>query len=191
LTESEAAITSPLPGTTRDIIMRTVALDGVPFAFLDTAGLREGSADPIEAIGIDRARDAVRRADLVLWLGPEGQGSGWEIDARCDLAERAAKREARHTVSARTGAGLDGLRADLIATARSAMPTPGEAAIGQRQARLLEECCKALAGAATERDSLLVAEQLRLARLALDRLVGRASTEDMLDALFSRFCIGK
>ena len=192
LTESEAAITSPIPGTTRDVIVRPVALDGVPFAFFDTAGLRERADDAIEAIGIGRARAALERADLVLWLGPEGAGGkGWDIDARCDLPDRTAKRSPRHVVSARTGEGLDRLRADLVAAARVALPAPGEAAIGERQARLLGECRDAVLAAAHESDPLLVAEALRLARLALDRLVGRAGTEAMLDALFARFCIGK
>jgi tRNA modification GTPase len=192
LTESEAAITSPLPGTTRDVIVRSVALDGVPFAFLDTAGLREAGEDAIEAIGIDRARDALERADLVLWLGPEGQGGeGWEIDPRCDLPDRPAKGRPRHTVSARTGEGIAALRADLVTTARAALPAPGEAAIGERQARLLGECRDAVQTAGCEPDPLLAAEALRLARVALDRLVGRSGTEDMLDALFGRFCIGK
>ena len=74
LVENEAAITAPLAGTTRDVLERSVAIAGVPFTFVDTAGLHEGSGDPIEAIGIDRANGELARADLVLWLGPEGEG---------------------------------------------------------------------------------------------------------------------
>ena len=193
LVESEAAITTPIPGTTRDVLTRPVALDGIPFVFVDTAGLRTGSVDPVERIGIDRALAASRDADLVLWLGPETgrPQEAWQIAPQCDRMDRPSVDDPRHTVSAVTGEGLNALRADLIATARAAMPAPGEAALGQRQHRLLGECRDAVREASRAHDPLLVAEHLRLARVALDRLVGRSGTEDMLDALFARFCIGK
>jgi tRNA modification GTPase len=195
LTESEAAITSAIPGTTRDVITRTVAMEGVPLQFVDTAGLREGGGDPIERIGINRALGAASEADLVLWLGPAGEGPEgarlWEIAPRCDRPDRPAKSEARHVISAHRGDGLAALRADIVATARTSLPKPGEAALGARQHGLLRECRNAVTAAAELNDPLLIAESLRLARVALDRLVGRAGTEDMLDALFGRFCIGK
>jgi tRNA modification GTPase len=90
-----------------------------------------------------------------------------------------------------TGENLAELKCALIAEAASAMPKPGEAALNRRQRALLEEARAALAGTGREADPLLTAESLRLARLAFDRLVGRSSTEDVLDALFARFCIGK
>ena len=190
---SEAAIATPIPGTTRDVLTHPVALDGIPFVFADTAGLRTDSDDPVERIGIERALAASDAADLVLWLGaanelPEG---AWQIAPQCDRRDREAVSDPRHAVSALTGEGIDALRADLVATARAAMPAPGQVALGQRQHRLLDECRQALADAAPAHDPLLAAEHLRLARLALDRLVGRSGTEDMLDALFGRFCIGK
>ncbi|MDP3675176.1 MAG: tRNA uridine-5-carboxymethylaminomethyl(34) synthesis GTPase MnmE [Novosphingobium sp.] len=193
LVESDAAIATPIPGTTRDVLTRPVALDGAPFVFADTAGLRADSDDPVERIGIDRARAASSAADLVLWLGQESERppGAWQIDPQCDRPDRERIGCSRHTVSAVTGEGLDALRGDLVATARKVMPAPGEAALGQRQHRLLDECNDALREASRADDSLLVAEHLRLARLALDRLVGRSGTEDMLDALFGRFCIGK
>lgn len=193
LVESEAAITAPIPGTTRDVLTQSVALAGVPFRFSDTAGLREAGADAIEAIGVERALKALAAADLVLWLGPEGEGpdGAWEIEAQADLPDHVAKVRPRHRVSALTGQGLDALRTDLIATARAALPRPGEAALNARQHRLLGEAGEALASAGHFTDPLLVAESLRLARVAFDTLLGRATTEDMLDALFGRFCIGK
>ena len=193
LVESEAAITAPLAGTTRDVLTHPVALDGVPFRFSDTAGLRDETGDAIEAIGIERARSALSQADLVLWLGPEGAGPehAWEIAAQADVADHPAKAAPRHRVSALTGAGMDALRADLIAHARAALPRPGEAALNARQHRLLSEACQSLAAADGLTDALLVAESLRLARVAFDALLGRTTTEDMLDALFGRFCIGK
>ncbi len=193
LVEDEAAITSPLAGTTRDVLTRAVAIGGVPFLFGDTAGLRDETGDVIEAIGIARARDALDRADLVLWLGPEGEGpdGAWEIAAQADVFHVEQKAVPRHRVSAVTGEGVNALRLDLVQTARDAMPRPGEAALNVRQYALVAEAERALSAAGHERDPLLVAEALRLARVAFDALIGRATTEDMLDALFGRFCIGK
>lgn len=193
LVESDAAITAPTAGTTRDVLTHPVSLAGIPFRFYDTAGLREETGDAIEAIGIERAQGAMRQADLVLWLGPEGQGpaAGWEIEPQADHDGHARKVRPRHRLSARTGLGMDALRADLVDTARAALPRPGEAALNQRQYRLLAEARDTLEGASALTDPLLVAENLRLARVAFDALLGRTTTEDMLDALFGRFCIGK
>lgn len=188
LTESEAAITAATPGTTRDVLERPVALDGVPFTFVDTAGLRERAGDAVEDEGISRARAAFARADLVLWLGEEGAGpaGAWEIAAKSDLG--TGKRNPRAACSAKTGAGVAELRVALVAHARQALPGLGEAALSARQHALLGEARIALRPHA---DPLIQAERLRLARVAFDRLIGRASTEDMLDTLFGRFCIGK
>ena len=197
LIESEAAITSPIAGTTRDVIERSVAIAGVPFTFVDTAGLRavEGGAeaDEIEAIGIDRAHGELARADLVLWLGAEGEGpaGAWEVAAQADRDSFIGKAAARFTLSAATGAGLGALKHALVEVARAALPKPGEAALNARQHARLAEAAEALAAARALSDPLLVAEELRRARLAFDRLIGRATTEDMLDTLFGRFCIGK
>ena len=193
LLESEAAIATPIAGTTRDVLIRPVAIDGLPFLFADTAGLREETHDPIEAIGIERARDALDVADLVLWLGAEREGppEAWEIEAQADRANHLAKHAPRHRVSAVTGEGLSDLRADLVVAARGALPKPGEAALNERQHRLLGEAEAMLSFAGNLSDPLLVAEHLRLARVAIDALIGRTTTEHMLDALFGRFCIGK
>jgi len=193
LVESDAAITAPTAGTTRDVITRTVAIGGVPFTFVDTAGLRGASHDAVEMIGIDRARDEMERADLILWLGPEGMGpkGAWEIQAQIDQAHGIVKNAPQHCVSAVSGEGLEGLKMALVDTARRAMPRPGEAALNARQRMIVSEMNDSIESALREDDPLILAEQLRLARVALDRLVGRATTEDMLDALFGRFCIGK
>lgn len=193
LIESEAAITAPVAGTTRDVLVRPVALGGIPFSFVDMAGLRDGAGDEVEAIGIDRARSEIERADLVLWLGDEGEGpdGAWEIEARCDDQAHPVKRAPHYRVSAVTEEGLDSLKRGLIAKASTAMPGPGEAAINRRQRGLLHEARESLSAARLESDPLLIAEALREARLAFDRLVGRSGTEDVLDALFGRFCIGK
>lgn len=195
LVEQEAAITAAEPGTTRDVLTFAASLDGVPFTFVDTAGLRDEGAGEIERIGIARARAAAEKADLILWLGPEGEGPDgrtlWEVSARADDQTAARKSGEALVVSARTGEGMVALRSALVDHARRALPAPGDAALNQRQHERLSEVAEALRFAAAERNGLLAAENLRLARRALDALVGRTGTEDMLDALFGRFCIGK
>ncbi len=193
LTDSEAAITSPIAGTTRDVIERAVALDGMPFVFVDTAGLRSESGDTIEVIGIERAERELMKADLVLWLGPQGEGpeGSLEVAARADAPDFEEKGGGGLTVSAISGEGIATLRAEVIARAKAILPKPGEAALNQRQHGLITEAYEALAGAGEQGDPLIIGEELRRARLAFDRLIGRATTEDMLDALFGRFCIGK
>lgn len=193
LLDDSAAIIAPTAGTTRDVLERPVALGGVPFTFVDTAGLRDGSNDVIETIGIERARAQADLADLVLWLGEEGHGpkGAWEIDSKCDEAGYRPKIAPIAQISALTGFGVPALRDQLIEHARKSMPAAGAVALNARQHSIIEDARSAMADIAGQDDPLLVGEQLRLARVAFDRLVGRTSTEDMLDALFGRFCIGK
>ncbi len=195
LVEHEAAITAAEPGTTRDVLTHAVALDGVPFMFVDTAGLRDEGAGEIERIGIARARAAAQRADLILWLGPEGEGPQdrplWEMAAQCDMPHGLQKSANARRVSAHTGEGMAALRQALVAFAHTALPAAGEAALNLRQHGHLTDVAQALAHNDQQPDPLIAAEHLRLARRALDALVGRTGTEDMLDTLFGRFCIGK
>lgn len=193
LVEQEAAITSPYAGTTRDVLTASIALSGIPFTIVDMAGLRSDAADPVEEIGIARAARAIDTADLVLWLGDEGQGpeGAWEIETRTSLPDHTVKSNPRHRLSAKEGVGMDGLKDDLIRSAKEAMPKPGQTALNRRQRQLLEQAVSALADSTYQIDTLLVAESFRQCRVAFDRLVGRSATEDVLDALFGRFCIGK
>jgi tRNA modification GTPase len=87
--------------------------------------------------------------------------------------------------------GLRELEADIARRARSILPKPGEAALNARQRAAIGEAADALTAIERGQDFLVMGEELRLARCAFDALLGRASTEDMLDALFGRFCIGK
>ncbi len=193
LLDDEAAITAPTAGTTRDVLERSVSIAGMAFTFVDTAGLREGSSDDIERIGIERARTALDRADLILWLGPEGQGpqGSWEIEAKSDVGVHSAKNSPEIRLSAKTGDGMNLLRDRLIERARAAMPKAGQAALSDRQHSILGSAHAAIGQIDPQGDLLLTAESLRQARVDFDRLIGRTSTEDMLDALFGRFCIGK
>ena len=193
LVRDAAAIVSPVAGTTRDAIERPVALGGVPLVLVDTAGLRDDSDDAIERIGIERAGAQLDRADIILWLGPEGEGTmgAMEVAARADADDFEAKPSASHTVSIVTGSGMDALERDIVERARSILPKPGEAALNARQRRLVGEAVQALQSIRPAQDFLTMGEELRIARRFFDALLGSASTEDMLDALFGRFCIGK
>lgn len=193
LVEDEAAITSPEAGTTRDALERHVALGGVPFTFVDTAGLREQGAGTIEAIGINRAQQHIERADLVLWLGAEGMGpvGAMEVESKIDESSYVMKTSPDYRVSGLTGAGIDQLKHALVARARAVLPKLGQTALNERQARELGRARDSLSQIGGSSDELVIGEHLRQTRLAFDSLLGRTTTEDMLDALFGRFCIGK
>ncbi len=193
LFQEAAAITSATAGTTRDAIERPISLAGVPLVLIDTAGLRDDGADEIEAIGIARAQEQLERADIILWLGPEGEGPDHaiEVAARIDEAVLPVKQSPDYRVSARTGEGLEDLQAGLADRARAILPKMGDVALNKRQADLISDAQFALSTVAQLHDPLLIAENLRSARAAFDRLIGRSSTEDMLDTLFGQFCIGK
>ena len=188
----EAAITSEIAGTTRDLVEAPTAIGGAPFLLIDTAGLRE-SGDEIETIGVERAQASLAAADLVLWLGaPElapGRGRTILVHAKADIVP--ADPRADIAVSARTGEGIDALVDLLVARSRVLLPAEGEVAINARHRAALADAVEWLGEAEAAHDPLIAAEALRQARGALDRVTGRAGVEDMLDALFGRFCIGK
>lgn len=189
LAQSEKAIVTHIAGTTRDVIEVPIAIDGIPFVLVDTAGLRD-SDDVVEAIGVGRARDEAERADLLLWLGLEDpiEHPGLiRIAAKSDLGiggEGLA-------VSAVSGQGLSELMRSLVDRASKLIPKADELALDRRQHDLLVEALEALQRGSGLNDPVLVAEELRNARLAIDRISGRAGVEDLLDALFGRFCLGK
>lgn len=192
----EVAITSPIAGTTRDVIEAPVKLGGVAFVLTDTAGLRAASGDAIERIGIDRARRRIDEADLVVWMddAPPQEVAPEKlirIFPRADEPGRDAGAPGALSVSAVTGEGLSPLAELLIERARTMLPHEGEVALSRRQREHLARCHDCLAAFCGESDELIAAEHLRLARVALDELTGRAGTEEMLDALFATFCIGK
>lgn len=191
---AERAIVTDVPGTTRDHIEVPLSLGGVPILLTDTAGLRE-TEDRVEAIGVARTAVLVENADVLVWLGEPADAPAHprliKVHAKADLAERRDVPEGSVPVSAKTGEGLKPLLERIGELARAMLPSEGAVALNRRQAALIEEAWGAVSQAAASSDVVLIAENLRQARSAFDRLTGRAGIEDVLDALFSRFCLGK
>lgn len=188
----DAAIVSAVAGTTRDLVEAPTAIAGTPFLLVDTAGLRD-SGDPVESIGIGRARSALDAADIVLWLGDASlcpdPGRSIIVHAKADLGSRDPR--AAVAVSSVTGDGIDRLVGLLIARASTMLPGERDVAVNARHREALGVACDRLDEAMLVEDPVLKAEALRQAIGALDRITGRAGVEDMLDMLFGAFCIGK
>lgn len=211
LSRRDAAIVSATPGTTRDVIEVRCDLGGLPVVLVDTAGLRE-TTDAIEAEGIRRTRDRLRQADLVLMLrAPDESSPVAEGDTASDRqappdvptiavrtkADMAAQGFAPLTqdavsISAQTGEGLAHLL-DRIEAQAAAATGGGDALITRERHRLgltrcREHLDRLLAGSELPE---LAAEDLRLAVRALGEVAGQVGVEELLDRLFSGFCIGK
>ncbi len=189
----ERAIVSPIPGTTRDHIELPLALGGLPVVVTDTAGLRE-TKDEVEAIGVTRAEALVEAADILLWLGddrPPEHPNTIPVHARADLAGRAMAPKGRIAVSATLGTGLTELLARLTEAAAVVLPAEGAIALNQRQAKHLMFAAQVIENTEQSTDLAVLADGLRLARAEFDQISGRSGVEDVLDALFGRFCLGK
>jgi tRNA modification GTPase len=221
LARREAAIVSPYPGTTRDVIEVHLNLDGYPVTLLDTAGIRE-SSDPVEQIGVRLATERAAAADLVLWV-IDGSANGvglsgcvekhfesetWTVinkaDAavnslwiNCESLSAASGKSSDKTfvVSALTGEGIGELIDALAAFARDYFAGTESAIVTRaRHRRALEETVAALGRAIAHRaggTEELIAEELRSAATTLGRLTGRVDVEDILNVIFRDFCIGK
>ena len=192
LLADDAAIVSDIAGTTRDVLERSVAVRGVPFLLMDTAGLRTTSSDPIERTGMERSVAAMDRADLVVWLGSadDRPAGALQVRAKADLPEHSAD-GAGLAVSSVSGEGVETLWMRLVENATQALQAPNDLAVNDRQARWLGEASRGLREASSLSDPILIAEALRTVRTSFDAITGRATTEDVLDTLFGRFCIGK
>jgi len=202
LVRRDVAIVSPIPGTTRDLIEVFLDLKGYPVVLVDTAGIRE-SADAIEQEGVARARRRAKSADLTLWLndGEEAEPPSMgcpilAVRTKIDLAEAdaTAPGPAGLAISAKTGVGIDHLL-DVIAELAEERMSSGEPALLtlERHRRAFEDAREALtsilAPGATAPE--LIAEDLRRAAAAMDRIVGRIGVEEVLGEIFSRLCVGK
>jgi tRNA modification GTPase len=212
LAGEDRAIVTDIAGTTRDLLRETLTLDGVVLTLVDTAGLRQ-AADAVEAEGIRRARAELGRADLALvvldardpgaQLALIGELQGvpqilW-LHNKCDLQGESARTEARADgqhfwLSAKTGAGLDALRACL--TTGTSASESGEGGFSAR-ARHLEALARTqlhldrAACQLREAQGELAAEDLRQSHEALGEITGRLDADALLGRIFSSFCIGK
>ena len=219
LAGAELAIVTPIAGTTRDKVSGTIQIEGVPVHVIDTAGLRD-STDEVERIGVARSWSEIERADAVLLMHdltrvgePAYDAGEAQIEARLPRALLGSDRllhvfnksdaapAARHAseglvLSARTGAGIDALRAKLLALAGWHAQPEGLFIARTRHVQALRETRAHLAGAlaqAARADAALdlLAEELRLAHDALGEITGAFTSDELLGEIFSRFCIGK
>ena len=192
LSGRDAAITSAIAGTTRDLVEVPTQIAGKPFLLIDTAGLREVE-DEVEAIGVRRAQDVVAAADLILWLGGSAdcpdRARAILVQSKSDVSPPDP--EAQVHVSAKTGEGMAGLVELMIDWARLLLPREGEIALNARHRHAIGSALAGVEEARGSEDFVVAAEGLRQARLALDLVTGSAGVENMLDALFGRFCVGK
>jgi tRNA modification GTPase len=211
LARRDAAIVSPMAGTTRDVIEVHLDLEGYPVTLLDTAGIRD-SADPVEQEGVRRARERAEGADLVLWVtdsrepvaAPGHWPTVWTVANKADLLPANARNEDKSNefissnidflVSATTGCGLDALVVQIADYAQKYFSAEPAMVTRDRHRRALQDTVAALARALAEgplgREDI-IAEELRSAATTLGRLTGRIDVEDILDVIFREFCIGK
>ncbi len=202
LVGSDRAIVTPIPGTTRDIVRETIEIGGLPVTLADTAGLR-ATVDVVEDIGVRRAREAARDADIVLYLVDGVSGLTEEdraelatfnnvevVYTKADLAPRAGL-----SISAVSDRGIDELLSRLDELVREHYLAPEGALVNERQRLAVAECEEALVAARAAIDAgideqMIVVDLYRAAN-ALGLLTGAVTREDILAEIFSRFCIGK
>jgi tRNA modification GTPase len=206
LAKREAAIVSAEAGTTRDVIELHLDLDGYPLILADTAGLRE-TTSAIESEGVRRALERAERADLkiivldaTLWPEVPEASRALIDDAailvlnKADLRDGPIAQGEREMIplSAKTGAGVDRLIAELGRRAGALMASGDQPAMTRARHRAaLEDCRRLLAQGLAGQAVELKSEELRLAVRALGRITGRVDVEDILDRIFGEFCIGK
>jgi tRNA modification GTPase len=212
----DAAIVSPIAGTTRDVIEVHLDLNGYPVTLIDTAGIRETSDDPVEREGVRRAREQALRANLLLWVvdatsadaaavPPPAPGvTRMVILNKMDLVRpqelprldwQFKNKLGAHSMSATTGEGVEALIGALVAFAERYFTAEPALVTRERHRVVLTETLQSLVesialarnGAGEE----LIAEQLRVAAAGLGRLTGRVDVEDVLEVIFRDFCIGK
>ncbi len=198
----EAAIVSSRPGTTRDVIEVSIVLGGVPVILTDTAGLRPEGHDEIENIGMRRAKSEAGAADIVIWVSSADVKETMETPVvptlrvlnKSDLLQDVSSQGTDLRVSAKTGEGIASLITELERLVRGRFGGMEQASVVRTRHRdAMEESIRYL------KDSLLhgpdrielAAESLRKACFSIARVTGRVDVEDLLDRIFSEFCIGK
>jgi len=221
LAGEEVAIVTPIAGTTRDRVKESIVLSGVPIHIIDTAGLRK-TDDVVEAKGIERSWDAIRLADLVIFLKDAKQDGSFgeaddevlkseilkELSPKCPVLEVTNKsdlllvnsnqdvQQNNILISAKTGAGIDGLKQRILEIAGWEGAQEGAIVARRRHLdcldRAAEHIVKSEQFAANGNISLeLFAEELRLAQDNLGQITGKLLPDDLLGKIFSQFCIGK
>lgn len=202
LAGQERAIVTPVAGTTRDALRESIQIDGVPLVLVDTAGLRV-SSDLVERLGIERTRQELERADLVLVIHEAGAAEPRPADLapgvrhidvynKADLVPGFRAPPEALAVSAKTGQGLEALRNAILGAAGWSSTGESVFLARERHLRALDEARAHLARAAAQLPRWeLFAEELRLAHVALGRITGEFSADDLLGEIFGRFCIGK
>ena len=207
LAGDDVAIVTAIPGTTRDYVRATIALEGVPIHLVDTAGLRETS-DEVERIGVERTWKAIEGAGAAIFVESAVDGDSRDPSMlerfpgsvprlramnKIDLAAAPIDPEPGVLqVSAKTGAGIDALRQWLLGAAGWAPHGEGLFLARQRHLDALEEALRYVVNAEMSIQAFdLMAEELRLAQRALGRITGEVSADELLGQIFSRFCIGK
>ncbi len=216
----EAAIVTSIPGTTRDILHEHIHLDGIPLHIIDTAGLRDDAVDEVERIGIERAWHEIEQADYILLIvdgtstplhDPYMLWPDFITRLPPDISVTVVRNKADltgevvgtnkindyfvFTISAKSGAGVDLLRIHLKQSMKFTGSNEGKFTARRRHLDALENANthllqgkeKLLSSYAGE----LLAEELRLAQQALSEITGKFSSDDLLDRIFSSFCIGK
>lgn len=196
----EKALVHDTPGTTRDVIEANWVLNGMPLVLIDIAGIREDdNLDPVERLGIEKAKRELDKADLILWLEEPGQQKlevPWITAPIIEVKTKADLRDDLKGLSAKTGQGLEELRQKITHILMGDQFDLGEVML--TKVRQKEEVAKAHECLLEAREALLRGEpdevlafELRSAGNALDRLLGKSLNEEVLDLIFSRFCIGK
>ncbi len=207
LSGEEAAIVTDIPGTTRDLLKVDLVLDGLPIRLVDTAGLRD-TADPVEVEGVRRARQAAETADLILEVcdlavtqvktEPSSPERTLRVENKIDLVDvpsgLVGDSPSTVRVSCLTGAGIDALKGAI----KHRVGFTGEGSTFSARQRHIEALNAALAALENAAERLesnaaaeIIAEELRLAHLALGEITGETTPDDLLGSIFATFCIGK
>lgn len=190
LAQRDAAIVSPHAGTTRDRVETPARRNGVAYLLTDTAGLHDTS-EPVERIGVELAEKAIASADLLLWAGdePPPRADALWLHMRADLAGRALVPPGRvSAVRQDDQVTIERIWQHIEHHLTRLLPKADDLPLRERQR---QACAFAMANLLPCDDPLIMAERLRIARTTLGSILGIDATESMLDALFSRFCLGK
>lgn len=213
----DRAIVTDIAGTTRDTLEESLSIHGIAIRLTDTAGLRDDAGDLVEGIGIKRSKSTLKQAEIVIWMLDASNPDSYQVQIdqmrselpnqvssivcwnKIDLAEKPETLDSfggnSVRLSLRTGEGVDDL-ADAIVRCvwHGQNPSESEYAVSARHASLIESAAQALEEACVElrRESWeLGAVCLRAAIADLGTITGETASPDVLDEIFSRFCIGK